>query len=141
MKKQIKLTLEQIADAIQGSEDAIERIDYLKEILEERRKHLEDEYMGCEEEYAIGDVMNLLDLVKNKFEEGYDQEISTFFRGDIEEVSEFISDLRTLLGRHVSIDYGKAKNHMSDSDDSWFILAYVSDSEIETFNLEEDWSI
>ena len=97
--------------------------------------------MGCEEEYAIGDVMNLLDLVKNKFEEGYDQEITTFFRGDIEEVSDFISDLRTLLARHVSIDYGKAKSHMSDSDDSWLISAYVSDSEIKTFNLEEGWSI
>ena len=141
MKSEIKLTLEEIAEAIQGSEDVIERIDYLKEILEERRKSLEDEYMGCEEEYAIGDVMNLLDLVKNKFEEGYDQEISTFFRGDIEEVSEFISDIRTLLGRHASIDYGKSKSHMSECDDSWLISAYVSDSEIKTFNLEEGWTI
>lgn len=141
MKTEIKLTLEQIADAIQGSEDVIARIDYLKEILEERRKYLEDEHMGCEEEYAIGDVMNLLDLVKNKFEEGYDQEISTFFRGEMEDVSDFISDLRKLLGRHVSVDYGKAKSHMSDSNDSWFILAYVSDSEIKTFNLDQEWSI
>ena len=30
---------------------------------------------------------------------------------------------------------------MSDSDDSWLISAYVSDSEIKTFNLEEGWSI
>ena len=141
MKTEIKLTLEQIADAIQGSEGVIGRIDYLKEILEERRKHLEDEYMGCEEEYAIGDVMNLLDLVKNKFEEGYDQEISTFFRGEMEDVSDFISDLRKLLGRHVSVDYGKAKKNMSECDDSWFILAYVSDSEIKTFNLDQEWSI
>ncbi len=141
MNTEIKLNTVEIADAIQGSEDVIGRIDYLKEILEERRKRIEDEYMGCEEEYAIGDVMNLLDLVKNKFEEGYDQEITTFFKGDIEEVSDFISDLRTLLARHVSIDYGVAKSHMSDSDDSWLISAYVSDSEIKTFNLEEGWSI
>ena len=121
MNTEIKLNTVEIADAIQGSEDVIGRIDYLKEILEERRKRIEDEYMGCEEEYAIGDVMNLLDLVKNKFEEGYDQEITSFFKGDIEEVSDFISDLRTLLARHVSIDYGVAKSHMSDSDDSWLI--------------------
>jgi hypothetical protein len=141
MKKEIELTIEEIADAIQGSEGVIERIDYLKEILEDRRKYLEDEYMGCDEEYAIGDVMNLLDLVKNRSEEGYDQEISTFFRGDTTEVSEFISEFRLLLGRHVSIDYGKAKKHMSDFDDSWFISAYVSDSEIKRFNLEMDWVI
>ena len=141
MKTEIKLNIGEIAEAIQGSEDVIGRIDYLKEILEERRKYLEDEYMGCEEEYALGDVMNLLDLVKNKFEESYDQEISTFFRGDIEEVSEFISDLNSLLGRHVSIDYGKAKKNMSDCDDSWLISAYVSNHEINTFNLEEGWSI
>ena len=141
MKKEIELTLEEIAEAIQGSEGVIERIDYLKEILEDRRKYLEDEYMGCEEEYAIGDVMNLLDLVKNRLEEGYDQGISTFFRGDTTEVSEFISEFRLLLGRHVSIDYGKAKKHMSNSDDSWFISAYVSDSEIKKFNLEMDWVI
>ena len=141
MKKEIELTIEEIADAIQGSEGVIERIDYLKEILEDRRKYLEDEYMGCDEEYAIGDVMNLLDLVKNRSEEGYDQEISTFFRGDIVEASEFISEFRLLLGRHVSIDYGKSKKHMSDFDDSWFISAYVSDSEIKRFNLEMDWVI
>ena len=141
MKSEIQLTVEEIAEAIQGSEDVIGRIDYLKEILEERRKYLEDEHMGCEEEYAIGDVMNLLDLVKNRSEEGYDQEISTFFRGDTEEVSEFISEFRLLLGRHISIDFGKAKSHMSDCDDSWLISAYVSDSEIKRFNLEESWSI
>ncbi len=141
MKKEIQLTLEEIADAIQGVDGAIERIDYLKEVLEDRRKYLEDEYMGCEEEYAIGDVMNLLDLVKNRLEEGYDQGISTFFRGDITEVSTFISEFRLLLGRHVNIDYGKAKKHMSDFDDSWFISAYVSDSEIKKFNLEMDWVI
>ena len=141
MKTEIKLTIEEIADAIQGSEGVIERIDYLKEILEDRRKYLEDEYMGCEEEYAIGDVMNLLDLVKNRSEEGYDKSISTFFRGDTTEVSEFISEFRLLLGRHVSIDYGKAKKHMSNSDDSWFISAVVSDSEIKKFNLEMDWVI
>jgi len=141
MKTEIKLNTEEIAEAIQGSEDVIERIDYLKEILEERRKHLNDEDIWPEEEYALGDVMNLLDLVKNKFEESYDQEISTFFRGDIEEVSEFISDLRTLLGRHASIDYGKSNSHMSDCDDSWLISAYVSNHEINTFNLEEGWSI
>lgn len=141
MKTEIKLNTGEIAEAIQGSEDVIGRIDYLKEILEERRKHLNDEDIWPEEEYALGDVMNLLDLVKNKFEESYDQEISTFFRGDIEEVSEFISDLNSLLGRHVSIDYGKAKKNMSDCDDSWLISAYVSNHEINTFNLEEGWSI
>lgn len=146
MNKEIKLTIEEISAAIQGSESVIERIDYLKEILEDRRKHLghkhlEDEYMGCEEEYALGDVMNLLDLVKNKFEESYDQEISTFFRGDTTEVSEFISEFRLLLGRHVSIDYGKAKKHTSNSDDSWLISAVVSDNEIKNFNLEMDWMI
>lgn len=141
MNKEIKLTIEEISAAIQGSESVIERIDYLKEILEERRKHLEDEHMGCEEEYAIGDVMNLLDLVKNRSEEGYDQEISTFFRGDTTEVSKFISEFRLLLGRHASIDYGKAKKHMSDFDDSWLISAVVSDNEIKKFNLEMDWMI
>jgi hypothetical protein len=141
MNKEIKLTIEEISTAIQGSESVIERIDYLKEILEERRKHLEDEHMGCEEEYAIKDVMNLLDLVKNRSEEGYDQEISTFFRGDTTEVSEFISEFRLLLGRHVSIDYGKSKKHMSHFDDSWLISAVVSDNEIKKFNLEMDWMI
>ena len=141
MKALIKLTAEEIAGAIQGNEDVIERVDYLKEILEERRKYLEDKYMGCEEEYAIGDVMNLLDLIKNKFEEGYDKQISTFFKGNIEEVSEFLSDLNSLLGRSVSIDYGKAKKHMSECDDSWLISAYVSDYEINKFNLQEGWVI
>jgi hypothetical protein len=64
MNNKINLTIEEVADAIQGSEDVIGRIDYLKEILEERRKYLEDEYMGCEEEYAIGDVMNLLAILE-----------------------------------------------------------------------------
>jgi len=141
MKSLIKLTAEEIAGAIQGEEDVIGRIDYLKEILEERRKHLEDKYMGCEEEYAIGDVMNLLDLTKNKFEEGYDKQISTFFKGNIEEVSDFLSELNSLLGRSVSIDYGKSKKHMSECDDSWLISAYVSDYEINKFNLQEGWVI
>jgi len=73
MKKEIKLSVENILDAIQGNDfepteiDVIERIDYLNGFLEYRRKYLEDKYMGCEEEYAIGDVINLLDIVKNKF--------------------------------------------------------------------------
>lgn len=141
MSNEIKLKTEEIADAIQGSEDVIERIDYLKEILEERRKHLEDEYMGCEEEYAMGDVMNLLDLVKSKFKEAYDQSINTFFHGDFADVTEFIADLRTLLKRHVSVDFDKAEEHESDSENAWTIQAYVSDKEIEEYNLEIDWTV
>jgi hypothetical protein len=73
MKTQIKLSVENIVDAIQGNDfepsetDIIERIDYLNGFLEYRRKYLEDKYMGCEEEYAIGDVINLTNIVKNKF--------------------------------------------------------------------------
>lgn len=73
MKKEIKLSVENIVDAIQGNDfepsetDIIERIDYLNGFLEYRRKYLEDKYMGCEEEYAIGDVINLINIVKNKF--------------------------------------------------------------------------
>jgi hypothetical protein len=73
MKKEIKLSVENIVDAIQGNDfepseiDVMKRIDYLIRGLEYRRKYLEDKYMGCEEEYAIGDVINLLDIVKNKF--------------------------------------------------------------------------
>tara|TARA_R110002072_G_scaffold276039_1_gene437258 strand:+ start:304 stop:540 length:237 start_codon:yes stop_codon:yes gene_type:complete len=73
MKTEIKLSVENIVDAIQGNDfepsetDIIERIDYLNGFLEYRRKYLEDKYMGCEEEYAIGDVINLINIVKNKF--------------------------------------------------------------------------
>jgi hypothetical protein len=73
MKKEIKLSVENIVDAIQVNDfepseiDVMKRIDYLIRGLEYRRKYLEDKYMGCEEEYAIGDVINLLDIVKNKF--------------------------------------------------------------------------
>ena len=73
MKKEIKLSVENIVDAIQGNDfepsetDIIERIDYLNGFLEYRRKYLEDKYMGCEEEYALGDVINLINIVKNKF--------------------------------------------------------------------------
>ena len=73
MKTEIKLSVEKIVDAIQGNDfepsetDIIERIDYLNGFLEYRRKYLEDKYMGCEEEYAIGDVINLINIVKNKF--------------------------------------------------------------------------
>ena len=142
MQEQITLTKDSILTAIQGSENVIERIDYLKEVLEERRKYLEDEYMGCEEEYAIGDVMNLLDLVNNKFEDSiYDQSISTYFRGSTEEVFGFIEDLRTLLKRHVSIEFRKAENHESDYDNAWMIEASVSEKEIEEHSLEMDWIV
>ena len=75
MKTEIKLSVENIVDAIQGNDfepsktDIIERIDYLNGFLEYRRKYLEDKYMGCEEEYAIGDVINLINIVKNKFKQ------------------------------------------------------------------------
>lgn len=141
MKTQIILTVEEIAEATQGNEDVIERIDYLKEFLEERRKQLEDIYMGCQEEYAMGDVMNLLDLVKSKFEEAYDQSINTFFHGDFADVTEFIADLRALLKRHVSVDFDKAEEHESDSENAWTIQAYVSEKEIEEYNLEMDWTV
>jgi hypothetical protein len=68
----MKLTLKQIADSIQANDfepsirDVSKRIDYLNGFLEDRKKHLEEKYMGSEEEYAIGDVINLLELVKNK---------------------------------------------------------------------------
>ena len=73
MKTEIKLSVENIVDAIQRNDfepsetEIIERIDYLNGFLEYRRKYLEDKYMGCEEEYAIGDVINLINIVKNKF--------------------------------------------------------------------------
>tara|TARA_B100000927_G_scaffold96241_2_gene77652 strand:- start:322 stop:750 length:429 start_codon:yes stop_codon:yes gene_type:complete len=141
MNNKINLTIEGVADSIQGSEDVIGRIDYLKEILEERRKYLEDEYMGCEEEYAIGDVMNLLDHISDKFQEQFSEKIWTFLHGDIEDVSEFISEHRELLGRHVSIDFREAKSHETDSENAWLIKAYVSNDEIKEFNLSEGWFV
>jgi|TARA_R110001592_G_scaffold201180_2_gene450227 hypothetical protein len=141
MNNKINLTIEGVAESIQGSEDVIGRIDYLKEILEERRKFLEEEYMGCEEEYVIGDVMNLLDHINNKFQEQFDEGITTFFHGDINEVGEFISEYRELLGRHVSMDFRKSKTHESDSENSWLISAYVSMDEINKFNLTEGWLV
>ena len=141
MKNEIKLSIEGIADAIQGDEDVVGRIDYLKEVLEERRKYLEDEYMGCEEEYAIGDVMNLLQYVKDVIEEQYDETITTWFHGDIQDVGEFISDHRLLLGRHASMDYRPAKSHESCSKNTWFIASYVSKDEIEKYNLSEGWAV
>ena len=63
--------LKHISHAIHGEDfepsirDVTARLDYLNKFLEKRRKYLEDKYMGSEEEYAIGDVINLLDLIKN----------------------------------------------------------------------------
>jgi len=74
MKENIKLSTKKIVNSIQANDfetsetDVIKRIDYLNQFLEDRRKHLEGKYMGCEEEYAIGDVINLLDFIKNAFE-------------------------------------------------------------------------
>jgi len=74
MKENIKLSTKKIVNSIQANDfetsetDVIKRIDYLNQFLEDRRKHLEEKYMGCEEEYAIGDVINLLDFIKNAFE-------------------------------------------------------------------------
>ena len=62
--------LKNISHAIHGEDfepsirDVTKRLDYLNQFLEKRRKYLEDKYMGSEEEYAIGDVINLLNLIK-----------------------------------------------------------------------------
>tara|TARA_R110000796_G_scaffold113618_3_gene225385 strand:+ start:322 stop:747 length:426 start_codon:yes stop_codon:yes gene_type:complete len=141
MKNEIKLSIEGIAGAIQGNEDVIERIDYLMETLEDARKVLEHELMGSQEEYAVGDVMNLIKHIKDVIEEQYDETITTFFHGEIQDVGEFISDHRLLLGRHVSMDYRPAKSHESSSENAWFIASYVSKDEIEKFNLSEGWAV
>jgi len=141
MKTEIKLNTEEISEVIQGSEDVIGRIDYLMETLEDARKVLEYELMGSQEEYAVGDVMNLLKHIKDVIEEQYDETITTFFHGEIQDVGEFISDHRLLLGRHVSMDYRPAKSHESSSENAWFIASYVSKYEIEKFNLSEGWAV
>ena len=85
--------------------------------------------------------MNLLKHIKDVIEEQYDETITTWFHGDIQDVGEFISDHRILLGRHVSMDYRPAKAHESSSENAWFIASYVSKDEIEKFNLSEGWTV
>tara|TARA_R110000824_G_scaffold2998_6_gene13779 strand:+ start:1172 stop:1597 length:426 start_codon:yes stop_codon:yes gene_type:complete len=141
MQEEIKLTTEDLAEAIQGTEDLIGRIDYLIETLEDARKILEDKSCGSQEEYAVGDTMNLLQYVKDVIEEQYDETITTWFHGDIQDVGEFMSDHRLLLGRHASMDYRPAKSHESSSKNTWFIASYVSKDEIEKYNLSEGWAV
>jgi hypothetical protein len=68
----MKIDIKEIADCIQANDfepsirDVSKRIDYLNQFLEDRRKYLEEKYMGSEEEYAMGDVINLLEVIKNK---------------------------------------------------------------------------
>lgn len=141
MQEEIKLTTKDLAEAIQGHEDVVGRIDFLMETLEDARKILERELMGSQEEYALGDAINLLQYVKDVIEEQYDETITTWFHGEIQVVGEFMSDHRLLLGRHASMDCRPAKAHESSSENAWFIASYVSKEEIEKYNLSEGWAV
>lgn len=59
----------------------------------------------------------------------------TFFDGTEEDVNGFIIQWETLLETIVSADL----TSNSEGDESWYCEAYVTQEQIDEFNMDEDW--
>jgi hypothetical protein len=64
-----------------------------------------------------------------------DLRVWTYFDGTEEDVSDFVREWETLLGTNVTADL----TIDSDGADSWYCEAFVSQQQIDEFNMDEDW--
>jgi len=60
----------------------------------------------------------------------------TYFVGTEEDLKDFVREWETLLGTNVIADF-EDKEH--DDNDSWHCEAFVSQAQIDEFNMDEDW--
>jgi hypothetical protein len=60
----------------------------------------------------------------------------TYFVGTEEDLNDFVREWETLLGTNVITDF-EDKEH--DGNDSWHCEAFVSQAQIDEFNMDEDW--
>ena len=59
----------------------------------------------------------------------------TYFDGTQSDVNDFTREWETLLGTNVTADL----TSNSDGGDSWYCEAFVSQAQIDEFNMDEDW--
>jgi hypothetical protein len=64
-----------------------------------------------------------------------DLRVWTYFDGTEEDVNDFVRGWDTLLGANVTADL----TIDSEGEDSWYCEAFVSQAEIDEFNMDEDW--
>jgi hypothetical protein len=64
-----------------------------------------------------------------------DLRVWTYFDGTEEDVNDFVREWETLLGTNVTADL----TIDSEGGDSWYCEAFVSQAQIDEFNMDEDW--
>jgi hypothetical protein len=64
-----------------------------------------------------------------------DLRVWTYFDGTEEDVNDFVREWETLLGTNVTADL----TIDSDGGYSWYCEAFVSQAQIDEFNMDEDW--
>ncbi len=74
-------------------------------------------------------------VMEGGHEEANELRVWTYFDGTEEDVNDFTREWETLLGTIVMADL----TTNSDGGDSWYCEAFVSQAQIDEFNMDEDW--
>jgi hypothetical protein len=64
-----------------------------------------------------------------------DLRVWTYFDGTEEDVNDFVREWETLLGRNVTTEL----RPVPPKNASWYCEAFVSQAQIDEFNMDEDW--
>jgi len=88
-------------------------------------------------EERLKEVLELGNIVvmEGGSEEANELRVWTYFDGTEEDVNDFTREWETLLGSNVSADL----TSNSEGGDSWYCEAFVSQAQIDEFNMDEDW--